>query len=83
MDGAGSNSQRRSAAQEPGIDAAVDESGEDGLVAGGLSGRDVPRVGEVPESTRLAWFLVLVAALPATLVATGAIVAARRRRDAA
>jgi ABC-2 type transport system permease protein len=58
-------------------------AGEDRLVAGGLSGRDVPRVGEVSEATRIFWFLALVVALPALLVGTGAIVAARRRRDAA
>jgi hypothetical protein len=58
-------------------------AGEDRLIAGGLTGRDVPRVGEVREATRLVWFIVLVVALPATLVGTGAVVAARRRRDAA
>lgn len=58
-------------------------AGEDRLVAGGLTGRDVPRVGEISESARLAWLAGLVAALPAALVGTGAIVAARRRRDAA
>lgn len=58
-------------------------AGEDRLIAGGLTGRDVPRVGEIPESTRLAWFLGLSVGLPAGLVVTGAVVAARRRRDAA
>ncbi len=56
-------------------------SGEEALIAAGASGREVARVGEITDTTRMWWLAALALGVPALVATTGVGVWLRRRRD--